>query len=85
MVFPGLGTWSTEKCVLTWSRQNPSAPVVTYQRLELGRLNTGEPCDEAQFGMLSTTLRRPEGITVELTEDLSPAGRYWLGLRAWRP
>lgn len=27
------------------------------------RLNTDEPCDQAQFGMLSTTLRQSEGIT----------------------
>ena len=62
-LFPGLGTWSTRECVLTWSARNPSAPVVTYQRLELGRLNADEPCDRAQFGMLSTTLCQSDGIT----------------------
>lgn len=62
-LFPGLGTWSTGDCVLTWSRREPSAPVVTYQRLELGRLGVDEHCEQAQFGMLSTTLRQSEGIT----------------------
>ena len=62
-LFPGLGTWSAGECVLTWSARTPSAPVVTYQRLELGRLNADEPCDQAQFGLLSTTLRQSEGIT----------------------
>lgn len=49
--------------MLTWSKRDPSAPVVTYQRLELARLSADEPCDQAQFGMLSTTLRQSEGIT----------------------
>lgn len=63
-LFPGLGIWSDGgTCVLTWSKADPSAPVVTYQRLELGRLRADEPCDQAQFGMLSTTLRQSEGIT----------------------
>ena len=62
-LFPGLGTWSTGSCVLTWSKRKPSAPVVTYQRLELGRLRPDEPCEQAQFGMLSTTLRQSEGVT----------------------
>ncbi len=63
-LFPGLGTWSDGgTCVLTWSKRDLSAPVVTYQRLELGRLGADEPCDQAQFGMLSTTLRQSEGIT----------------------
>ena len=62
-LFPGLGPWSGGDCVLTWSKRDPSAPVVTYQRLELGRLRAEEPCDQAQFGMLSTTLRQSEGIT----------------------
>ena len=62
-LFPGLGPWSGGDCVLTWSKRDPSAPVVTYQRLELGRLRADEPCDQAQFGMLSTTLRQSEGIT----------------------
>ncbi len=62
-LFPGLGPWSTGTCVLTWSRRDPFAPIVTYQRLELGRLGADEPCDQAQFGMLSTTLRQSEGIT----------------------
>ena len=76
-LFPGVGTWSGDECVLTWSRREPSAPVVTYQRLELARLNADEPCDRAQFGMLSTTLRQSEGITpgalaARLTERLGP-------------
>ena len=62
-LFPGLGTWMGEECVLAWSRRDPSASLVTYQRLELGRLSADEPCDQAQFGMLSTTLRQSEGIT----------------------
>ena len=62
-LFPGLGIWSAGDCVLTWSKQDPSAPVVTYQRLELGRVNAAKPCDQAQFGMLSTTLRQSEGVT----------------------
>ncbi len=63
-LFPGLGTWADGgTCTLTWSRREPSAPIVTYQRLELGRLRADEPCDQAQFGMLSTTLRQSEGVT----------------------
>ncbi len=62
-LFPGLGPWSTEGCVLHWSQQDSSAPVVTYQRLELGRYTAEEPCEQAQFGMLSATLRQSEGIT----------------------
>ena len=62
-LFPGLGPWPTGECVLAWSNRDTSAPVVTYQRLELGRLNTDEPCAQAQFGMLSTTLRQSDGIT----------------------
>lgn len=61
-LFPGLGPWSTDDCVLAWSNRDPSAAVVTYQRLELGRLD-GDACDQAQFGLLSTTLRQSEGIT----------------------
>lgn len=61
--FPGLGPWSGKECVLEWSRRTPSDPVVTYQRLELGRLNAAEPCEDAQFGMLSTTICQSEGIT----------------------
>lgn len=62
-LFPGLGTWSGGDCVLSWSMRDASAAVVTYQRLELGRLNADEPCGQAQFGMLSTTMRQSEGIT----------------------
>ncbi len=62
-LFPGLGTWSDGACVLSWSKADPSAPVVTYQRLELGRRDADEACDQAQFGLLSTTLRQSEGIT----------------------
>ncbi|GEM_PF-3609265 len=62
-LFPGLGPWSGDSCVLAWSKRDASAPVVTYQRLELGRYRADEPCDQAQFGMLSTTLRQSEGIT----------------------
>jgi len=61
-LFPGLGPWSAGDCVTSWSRTDPSAPVVTYQRLELGRAGA-DACDKAQFGMLSTTLRQSEGIT----------------------
>ena len=61
-LFPGLGVWSTGDCVTSWSRTDTSAPIVTYQRLELGRLGA-DACDKAQFGMLSTTLRQSEGIT----------------------
>ena len=45
-----------------WSRTDRSAPIVTYQRLELGR-QLGDACEQAQFGMLSTTLRASDGIT----------------------
>ena len=61
-LFPGLGTWSGGECVRAWSTRDPAAPVVTYQRLELGRFGD-EPCDQAQFGMLSTTLRQSDGVT----------------------
>ena len=61
-LFPGLGPWSTGRCVTEWSRSDASAPIVTYQRLELGRLD-GDACVQAQFGMLSTTLRQSEGVT----------------------
>ena len=61
-LFPGFEPWSNTGCVTAWSRRDASAPVVTYQRLELGRL-AADPCDQAQFGMLSTTLRQSEGIT----------------------
>ena len=61
-LFPGLGTWSGTDCVRAWSMRDPAAPVVTYQRLELGQFGD-EPCDQAQFGMLSTTLRQSDGIT----------------------
>lgn len=58
----GPGAWSADDCATSWSHRDPSAPIVTYQRLELGRLGT-DACDKAQFGMLSTTLRQSEGIT----------------------
>ena len=61
-VFPAFGAWPQGKCVTEWSRNDRSAPIVTYQRLELG-LWQGEPCDQAQFGMLSTTLRQSEWVT----------------------
>ena len=61
-LFPGLGTWPAGDCVTEWARTDTSAPIVTYQRLELGR-KPGEPCAEAQFGLLSTTLRASDGIT----------------------
>lgn len=61
-LFPGLGTWSDSECVRAWSMRDASAPVVTYQRLELGQFGK-EPCNQAQFGMLSTTLRQSDGIT----------------------
>ncbi len=61
-LFPGLGTWSAGDCVTEWARTDTSAPIVTYQRLELGR-KPGEPCAEAQFGLLSTTFRASDGIT----------------------
>lgn len=61
-LFPGLGTWSDGECVRAWSMRNPAAPVVTYQRLELGQYGK-EPCGQSQFGMLSTTLRQSDGIT----------------------
>lgn len=61
-LFPGLGTWSDNECVRAWSMRDARAPVVTYQRLELGQFGN-EPCDQAQFGMLSTTLRQSDGIT----------------------
>ena len=61
-LFPGLGTWPAGDCVTEWARTDTSAPIVTYQRLKLGR-KPGEPCAEAQFGLLSTTLRASDGIT----------------------
>lgn len=61
-LFPGLGTWSDGECARAWSMRDARAPVVTYQRLELGQYGK-EPCDQAQFGMLSTTLRQSDGIT----------------------
>lgn len=61
-LFPGLQSEATADCVTTWSPTDPSAPIVTRQRLEVGRLG-GEACDKAQFGMLNTTLRQSEGVT----------------------
>ncbi len=61
-LFPGLGTWSGGDCVLAWSMRASGAPVVTYQRLELRKFGD-DRCEQAQFGLLSTTLRQSEGIT----------------------
>ena len=61
-LFPGLRPASGEGCVLTWSGTADADPVVTRQSLDLGRLSPDEPCDAAQFGMLSTTFRASEGI-----------------------
>ncbi len=60
-LFPGLQAEAAADCVTTWSRTDSSAPIVTRQRLEVGRLGD-DACDKAQFGMLSTTLRQSEGV-----------------------
>ena len=60
--FPGIGTWSTGDCVTEWTRKDRSASIVRYERLELGR-QPADACDQAQFGILSTTIRQSEGIT----------------------
>jgi hypothetical protein len=61
-LFPGLEPEAAPDCLTTLSRSDPSAPIVVRQRLELGRL-AGDACDQAQFGMLSMTLRQSEGVT----------------------
>ena len=61
-LFPGLDPEAAADCVTTWSRRDPSAPIVVSQRVELGRL-AGDACNEAQFGSLSMTLRQSESVT----------------------
>lgn len=75
-LFPGLEPEAAPGCVTTWSRNDPSAPIVVRQRLELGRFGN-DACDDAQFGMLTTTLRQSEGVTPgalvqRLTEAFGP-------------
>ncbi len=76
-LFPELGAWDGQHCVLSWTRREPRAAVVLYESLELGRL-AADPCEQAQFGMLSVTLRPSEGITAgalaeRLNERFGPA------------
>ena len=76
-LFPEFGAWGGEECVLSWTRREPRAAVVLYESLELGRL-AADPCEQAQFGMLSVTLRPSEGITAgalaeRLNERFGPA------------
>lgn len=61
-LFPGLDPEAAPECVTTWSRSDPSGPIVVRERVELGRL-AGDACDQAQFGTLSTTLRQSQGVT----------------------
>ena len=62
VLFPGLDPEAAPECVTTWSRRDPSAPIVVRQSVDLGRL-PGDACDQAQFGNLSMTLRQSEGVT----------------------
>ena len=77
VLFPGLRPVAQDGCVTQWSLRDSSAPIVTSQRLELGRL-PGEACNQAQFGLLSTTLRWSDGVAPgimaeRLTERFGPA------------
>ncbi len=61
-LFPGLDPEAGVDCVTTWSRRDSSAPIVVSQRVELVRLAV-DAYDEAQFGILSMTLRQSKGVT----------------------
>ena len=61
-VFPSWGPGPATGCQSDWRKSDGLGPIVVSQDLELAR-EEPEPCDQAQFGQLSTVLRQSEGVT----------------------
>ena len=61
-LFPQLGAWPVTGCQAEWRKSDGLGPIVVSQHLELAR-QEADPCDQAQFGQLSTVLRQSEGVT----------------------
>ncbi len=75
-LFPGLTPDLPADCDAEWRLDDRWAPIVTEQRLELGRFPDA-PCDTVQFGILRTTLRQSANVTPgafvqRLTEEFGP-------------